>query len=176
MLLKENRDIYSMKKKEIKETSLSWIGLDKKQSKAVSGKLNTLLAGMQVYYQNLRGFHWNIQGEKFFELHVKFEELYTDLQVKIDMVAERILTLGSSPLHTFSDYLEDAPLKEAKNVSGGKDAVENIVLCLKTILILERDALKEADKLGDEGTITMLTDFITQQEKEVWMFSSWLKK
>ena len=68
-----NSDICGMKKSETKDIKLSWIGLDKKQSKAVAGKLNTLLAGMQLYYQNLRGFHWNIQGEKFFELHVKFK-------------------------------------------------------------------------------------------------------
>lgn len=154
---------------------LTWIGLDKEQSKVVAKSLNKLLSDFEIYYQNLRGFHWNIKGEKFFELHAKFEELYTDAHMKIDLIAERILTLGFTPLHTFSDYLSNSDIKEAKEVSGGQETVQNIVDSLTTILILEREILEQAEKLGDEGTITMLTDFITQQEKEVWMYSSWLK-
>ncbi len=154
----------------------SEIGLDVKMSKKVAASLNVLLANYQLYYQNLRGLHWNIKGEKFFELHVKFEELYTDAQLKIDEIAERILTLGRTPLHSFSEYLEASELKEHKNVSKGRTGVEIVLDSLKTIIIAEREALKKAGELEDEGTIAMLTDFITQQEKEVWMFSSWLKK
>jgi starvation-inducible DNA-binding protein len=57
-----------------------------------------------LYYQNLRGIHWNIKGRAFFDLHVKFEELYNDANMKVDEIAERILTLGETPLHTFDDY------------------------------------------------------------------------
>jgi starvation-inducible DNA-binding protein len=128
-----------------------------------------------LYYQNLRGLHWNINGKHFFELHVKFEELYNDVQLKIDLVAERILTLGFSPLHTFSDYLKKSSIKEGKNISDAKTAVQLVVSSLQTIILLERAILKTADKLNDEGTNTMLTDFITQQEKEIWMYSAWLK-
>ena len=64
------------------------IGLDSKKSEALANELNSLLANFQLYYQNLRGLHWNINGKHFFELHVKFEELYNDVQLKIDLVAE----------------------------------------------------------------------------------------
>ena len=80
------------------------IGLDKEMTKNLTSGLNRLLANFQLYYQNLRGLHWNIKGKSFFELHVKFEEFYTDSQEKIDFIAERILTLGGTPLHTFTDY------------------------------------------------------------------------
>ena len=79
----------------------SILGLDRKKSANLVNNLNGLLANFQIYYQNLRGLHWNIKGKNFFELHVKFEEFYTDSQVKIDEVAERILTLQGKPLHTF---------------------------------------------------------------------------
>ena len=69
------------------------LGLDRGKVQNLTTNLNELLANFQVYYQNLRGLHWNIKGKSFFELHVKFEELYTDSQEKIDMIAERILTL-----------------------------------------------------------------------------------
>jgi starvation-inducible DNA-binding protein len=58
------------------------IGLNTEDAKKLSDSLNDLLANYQVFYTNVRGFHWNIKGEKFFELHLKFEELYDDLVVK----------------------------------------------------------------------------------------------
>ncbi len=60
------------------------IGLDKEQSLKLAEALNSLLANYQVFYMNTRGYHWNIKGKEFFELHAKFEEIYTDLQTKID--------------------------------------------------------------------------------------------
>jgi starvation-inducible DNA-binding protein len=155
--------------------NITQIGLDSKASEALATELNTLLANYQLYYQNTRGLHWNIKGKHFFELHVKFEEIYTDAQEKIDLIAERILTLGFTPLHTFSDYLKNSKIKEGKNISEAKDAVHLIVDSLQTIILIERNILASAQKLADEGTTSLLTDFITQQEKEIWMYSSWLK-
>lgn len=157
-------------------TNLSQIGLDNSQSAELAGKLNHLLANYQIFYQSLRGLHWNIKGQHFFELHVKFEELYNDAQLKIDEVAERILTLGFTPLHTFTDYLAHAEVPVAKEVSDAKGAVGVVLESLKTIVLIERNILTDADALGDEGTLTLLTDFITQQEKMIWMYASWLNK
>ena len=70
-------------------------------------ELNTLLADYHIYYQNLRNFHWNILGDNFFELHEKFEELYTDARVKIDEIAERILTLRYHPMSNLKDFWAD---------------------------------------------------------------------
>lgn len=155
---------------------LSRIGLDKTLSEKLAIELNHLLANYQIYYQSLRGLHWNIKGQNFFELHVKFEELYNDAQLKIDDIAERILTLGFTPLHTFEDYLKTAEVKVGKDISDAESAVTLVLESLKTLVLLEREILEIADKLNDEGTLTLLTDFITQQEKTIWMYSSWLNK
>ena len=63
---------------------------------------------------NVRGFHWNIRGDKFFELHDKFEELYTDALVKIDEIAERILTMGYSPLRSYTTYLKESDIRDTQ--------------------------------------------------------------
>ena len=76
--------------KTIGMTTLNSIGLDAAKSEKLANLLNDLLANYSTFYQNARGFHWNVKGEKFFELHLKFEELYNELFVKIDEVAERI--------------------------------------------------------------------------------------
>lgn len=138
--------------------------------------LNLLLANFQVYYQNLRGLHWNIRGRRFFELHFKFEELYYDSQLKIDLVAERVLTLGGTPLHTFSDYIENNKLKVGKNVNNDEEAVKLVVESLSGLLKIERKILEDSGEINDEGTNSMMSDFITEQEKTIWMMKAWLNE
>lgn len=150
------------------------IGLDTKKTKDIAKDLNVLLANFQIYYQNLRGIHWNIQGKRFFELHPKFEELYTDANLKVDVIAERILTLGETPLHTFEDYTKAAKVPVGKNVSVDEKAVGLIVESLTELLAIERNILDKSGKADDEGTNSMMSDFITEQEKTVWMMKAWL--
>lgn len=155
--------------------SKNWIGLDQQQSKDLSEKLNRLLANYQVFYINVRGLHWNITGDKFFVLHAKFEELYTDLLEKVDEIAERILTLGQTPLHSFTDYVKLSSVKEATNISDGTQAMQTVVDSIGAILSLQREILSAAQNAADEGTNALISDYIRQQEKLVWMYSSYLK-
>ena len=150
------------------------IGLEVQASKELTKNLNELLANFQVYYQNLRGLHWNIKGRSFFELHVKFEEFYTDSQEKIDMIAERILTLGGVPLHTFEDYSNLAKVPVGKDVSTDVKAVQLVVTSLSELLSIERTILDLSDEASDEGTNAMMSDFISEQEKTMWMLQAWL--
>ncbi|MCB9186100.1 MAG: DNA starvation/stationary phase protection protein [Flavobacteriales bacterium] len=156
--------------------STNHIGLNKEQSRQLVDELNTLLANYQMFYQNLRGFHWNIQGPSFFELHVKFEELYNDAVMKVDEIAERVLTLGGTPLHTFSDYLKHSTIKEAANVNDSTGTVSTTLANFKTLLELERKILELAGEADDEGTNSQMSDYITQQEKTVWMLTAYLGK
>jgi starvation-inducible DNA-binding protein len=152
------------------------IGLNKKETENLTVSLNELLANFQIYYQNLRGLHWNIKGKSFFILHDKFEELYTDSQEKIDVIAERILTLGGTPLHTFSDYVSLAKTPVGKNITDDVESVKLVVNSLKELLKIERAILTESGEADDEGTNAMMSDFIAEQEKTIWMFNAWLNK
>ena len=150
------------------------LGLDKNDTANLVVQLNGLLANFQIYYQNLRGLHWNIKGKNFFELHVKFEEFYTDSQIKIDDIAERILTLQGKPLHTFTDYIENASVPVGKDISSDVDGVKLVVNSLSELLTIERVILDLSDRADDEGTNAMMSDFIAEQEKTIWMLNSWL--
>jgi starvation-inducible DNA-binding protein len=150
------------------------IGIDVADAKDISEDLNRLLANFQIYYQSLRGLHWNIRGKRFFDLHLKFEELYNDSQLKIDIIAERILTLGHTPLHTFEDYLANNQLPIGKEISKDEHAVALIVNSLTTLLKIERQLLKKSEKAMDEGTNALMGDFIAEQEKKIWMMNAWL--
>jgi starvation-inducible DNA-binding protein len=156
--------------------NMNAIGLDNEKAKHLAEKLNELLANYSIFYQNTRGYHWNIKGHKFFELHLKFEELYNDLLLKVDEVAERILTLGYTPKHNYSDYRSTSKIKESVFVSDGNQAVEEILASLQTIIILQRELLVISSDAEDEGTNALMSDYIRLQEKLVWMYSSFLNK
>lgn len=152
------------------------IGLDSQKANALADKLNDLLANYQVFYQNLRGFHWNIRGRAFFELHAKFEEFYLDSIEKIDEIAERVLTLENVPLHAYEDYLKISEIQSAKDVHGASESVETIIANFGILIKKERNILQAAADAGDEGTVTLISDYISQTEKTLWMLRSYLKE
>jgi len=154
--------------------NLNRIGLNAKESKKLAGKLNELLANYGIFYQNVRGYHWNVRGEKFFELHLKFEELYNDLFIKIDDIAERVLTLGYEPEYRYSKYLKISDIKESKQTKDGIKDVKEIVSAFQLLIQKQRDILDLSDKIGDEGTNALMSDYIREQEKLVWMYSAFL--
>ena len=139
-------------------------------------KLNTLLASYQMHYQNLRSLHWNIKGSSFFELHLKYEELYTRTQVIVDDLAERILSIGGTPLSHFSDYLQQSSLKETGIVQYGNRGVSYILEAQQTLLALEKEILLLSSENDDEGTNALMSDLIREKEKTNWMFKSWLNR
>ena len=151
------------------------IGLNIEKSKKVAENLNDLLSNYQLFYMNLRGFHWNIKGKKFFELHLKFEELYNDTLIKVDEIAERILTLSETPFHSFKKYLDTTEIKAAENIKVGEEAINIILDALKILLAKERTILTMASEANDEGTVALMSDYIVEQEKLVWMLSSYLE-
>ncbi len=156
-------------------SQLNAIGLETNKATELAEKLNTLLANYSVFYQNVRGYHWNIKGQKFFELHLKFEELYDDLRLKIDEIAERILTLGFSPEHNYSEYNKISKVKESPHVSDGVQAVSQILDAFKELIIQQRVLLDLSDEANDEGTNALMSDYIREQEKLGWMYSAFLK-
>ncbi|ATQ84096.1 DNA starvation/stationary phase protection protein [Moraxella osloensis] len=141
---------------------------------AIVEQLNSLLANYHIFYTNVRGYHWNVRGSDFFTLHVKFEELYTALQIQIDEIAERILTLQGTPLHAYSDFLKISSINEDKNVSDGVACVKGILTGLTMTIAKEREIIDLADEDDDQGTADQLTAYVQEQEKLVWMYNAYL--
>lgn len=156
--------------------SYNILGLDIAKTEKVANQLNHLLANYQNYYQNLRGVHWNIKGKRFFELHVKFEELYNIANTQIDEIAERILTLGHTPFHTLEDYVKNSSVSIGKNISNDNDTVRLIIQNLSELLKIERELLESTDQAEDEGSNSLISGFITEQEKTIWMLTAYLNE
>lgn len=156
--------------------TLNYTHLDEKGANTIVVSLQQLLADYQIYYANLRGFHWNIKGHGFFVLHSKFEDLYNDAAEKVDEIAERILMLGSTPANKYSEYLKMTQLKEVDRVSNGDEALGHILDTYSFLIAEERKLLSLASANNDEVTVAMMSDYLKEQEKMVWMLTAFMSK
>ena len=156
--------------------TLDYLHLNENKVNSVVSALHQLLADFQVHYTNLRGFHWDIKGHGFFVLHSKFEDMYNDAAEKVDEIAERILMLGGTPANKFSDYLKVAHVNEVDKVSNGDEALNNILQSISYLIGEERKILSIASQAGDEVTVSMMSDYLKEQEKLVWMLVAYNSK
>jgi len=155
---------------------MSYLGLDDKKTAITVKELNILLADYHLYYQKLRNFHWNVIGKNFFDLHEKFEELYDDAKLKVDEIAERILTLRYQPVSNFSEYLKTATVKESPSDLSDSNMIKTLLEDHGIILKQLRKVAEVADKGGDEGTIDLVGGYIGELEKTSWMLDAWKMK
>ncbi len=152
------------------------LNLDKEKTTNTVNQLNILLADFHMYYQKLRNFHWNIVGKSFFDLHLKFEEMYDDTKLKVDEIAERILTLRYQPTSNLSEYLKMSNLKESKATLSDVEMINTLIDDHSLLLRQMRIVVDAADKANDEGTIDLIGAYIRELEKTTWMLDAWRMK
>lgn len=153
------------------------ISLNEKQVKPIVDMLNDYLANYHIHYQKLRGCHWNVKGQNFFTLHIKFEELYTNAQLTIDEIAERVLTLGKPPYSRFEDYIKESTIKEINTIGMNDLAMVDAILeDMAKLIELEREILEATADASDDGSNDMVNRFMQFKEKTTWMLRSFAGK
>ena len=155
---------------------MNYLNLEPKKTEKTVEQLNVLLADYHMYYQKLRNFHWNVIGRNFFDLHEKFEELYDEAILKVDEIAERILTLRHQPISNYTDFLKQSNLKEAKSTLTDKEMITALLEDHGKILKQMSKVVNTADENSDEGTIDLIGAYIRELEKTSWMLDAWKMK
>ena len=152
------------------------LGFTYLETAAIVVSLNELIANYIVHYHKLRNFHWNVDGQDFFELHKEFEDEYNTVKENIDVVAERIRVFGIKPSMTIKEVLDLSEIKEAK--ASKMSPIEMVAQVLKDYDILHDKMLNVINAsldTGDNVTEQIITDFMRNLEKRNWMFTSWSK-
>ncbi|WP_373688801.1 Dps family protein [Brevibacillus daliensis] len=138
--------------------------------------LNKQVANWNIMYVKLHNFHWFVKGPHFFTLHEKFEEYYNDASVKIDELAERILTIGGTPAATLKEYLELTSLKEATGKESAEQMVQAIIADFTTLRNECKEGAEVAEEAQDEASADMFKDIQGELEKHIWMLNAYLGK
>jgi len=138
--------------------------------------LNKQIANWSVLYTKLHNFHWYVKGDQFFTLHIKFEELYNEAGLHVDVIAERLLSIGGKPVATMKENLETASIKEAMGTESSHEMVQAIISDFTLITGELKEAMSLASELNDETTGDMLLAIHSGLEKHIWMLTAYLGK
>jgi DNA protection during starvation protein 2 len=139
----------------------------------LENKLNEFLADLNIFYRKLQNYHWNIEGKDFFQVHLKLEELYDEINEQIDEIAEHIAILGGQPLGTMKDYLEKSSIKEAENKKIKSEEIYNNILSDYEELLKKTIEIKEKSENEKEySTSSLIDDYIKEYGKIIWMLKS----
>jgi len=150
------------------------IGINEQDRIEIAQGLKHLLADSYTLYLQTHNFHWNVTGPQFRELHLMFEEHYTELATAVDEIAERIRTLGEIAPGTYKVFSELSSISEVEGVPAAKEMIEILVRSHEQVVKTSREVLKLAQEAEDESTASLVSDRMREHEKTAWMLRSTL--
>ena len=145
------------------------IGIDKKDRSEIAEGLKKLLADTYTLYLQTHNFHWNVTGVRFRELHLMFEELYMELAIAVDDIAERVRTLDVAAPGTYKEFSKLSSIHEVDGVPNATEMMEVLLVGHEKIIQTARDVLKVAHQSDDESTVSLVSDRMRIHEKTSWM-------
>lgn len=152
------------------------IGIDEKDRAEIANGLGNLLADTYSLYLKTHNFHWNVTGPMFQTLHLMFETQYTELALAVDLIAERIRSLGFPAPGTYSEFAKRSSIKETPGVPKADEMIRLLVEGQEAVVRTARSLFPVVEKATDEATADLLTQRIQLHEKTAWMLRSLLEK
>jgi starvation-inducible DNA-binding protein len=152
------------------------IGIPEKKRKEIAQGLSRLLADSYTLYLTTHNFHWNVTGPMFNTLHLMFMDQYTELWNSLDLIAERIRSLGQPAPGTYAQFSELTSLKEPDGVPKAKDMIKMLVQGHEAVSKTARSIFPVAEDGSDEATLDLLTQRLQVHEKTAWMLRSLLEE
>lgn len=152
------------------------IGISDQSRNQIAHGLSELLADSYTLYLQTHNFHWNVTGPFFQQLHLLFEERYTELAIAVDDIAERIRALGHKAPGTYAEFAALTSIKEYKGDIPAQEMLkilltshENLVRTARRVLVLAQDA-------DDESSASLISDRLVTHEKTAWMLRAHLEQ
>jgi starvation-inducible DNA-binding protein len=145
------------------------IGISEADRESIAEGLKALLADSYTLYLQTHNFHWNVMGPQFRELHLMFEEHYTELATAVDEIAERIRTLGVAAPGTYKAFAALSSIEEVEGVPEAKEMVARLTTGHEQVVKTCRSVLAKAQEADDESTAALVSDRMRVHEKTAWM-------
>jgi starvation-inducible DNA-binding protein len=152
------------------------IGIATKDREVIADELSHLLADSYTLYLQSHNFHWNVTGPMFQTLHLLFMEHYTELWNALDLIAERIRSLGIAAPGTYKQFTKLASIKEVEGVPSAKQMIRILVAGQEAVAKTARKAFTAAESANDQPTCDLLTQRLQVHEKNAWMLRSLLER
>lgn len=152
------------------------IGISTSEREKMAEGLSRFLADSYTLYLMTHNFHWNVKGPMFRTLHIMFEEQYTELATAVDLIAERIRSLGVAAPATYREFVKLSSIQEPHGVPTATEMIEQLVAGQEAVVKTARSLFARAEKADDEVTADLLTQRMQLHEKTAWMLRSLLEE
>lgn len=152
------------------------IGISEEQRLEISKGLSKLLADSYTLYLKTHNYHWNVTGPMFQTLHTMFETQYTELALAVDLIAERIRSLGERAPGSYAEFSKLSSIKEETGTPSAREMIANLMQAQEAVIRTARSVFPAAEKANDEATADLLTQRIQLHEKTAWMLRSLLEE
>ncbi len=150
------------------------IGIPEAARRQIASELGTVLADTYTLYLKTHNYHWNVTGPMFNTLHLMFEEQYNELWIAVDLLAERIRSLGEFAPGSYQQFAALTSIAEADGVPTAEAMIADLVAGHEAVARTARSAFRTADEADDESTADLLTQRMQVHEKTAWMLRSML--
>ena len=148
------------------------LGLTDKQREDAASALKVLLGETYALYVKTHGYHWNVTGPRFNQLHAMFQEQYNELWLALDVIAERIRALGHFAPGSSAEMLEEATIKADTGIPGAEEMIANLAHGHEAVAKAAKAGIKIAGEAEDEVTVDLFVQRATVSEKTAWMLRS----
>lgn len=145
------------------------IGINSAARKASALALSKLLASTYTLYLKTHGYHWNVEGPHFQQLHIQFMQQYTEMWTAVDELAERIRALGHYAPSSYADMSKLSAVPEETGTPDWHQMVTTLATGHEQVAKIARDVLRTAEEANDDATADVVTPRITLHEKTAWM-------
>ena len=150
------------------------IGIRDKDRKAIAEGLGKLLADSYTLYLKTHNYHWNVTGPMFQTLHLMFETQYNELALAVDVIAERIRSLGAPAPATYREFIELSSVLEDDDTPDATEMIRRLIIGQETVARSARSVFPIVEKAHDQPTADVLTQRLQVHEKTAWMLRSLL--
>jgi len=150
------------------------IGIDEDDRQQITEGLSRLLADTYTLYLKTHNYHWNVTGPMFQTLHLMFETQYNELALAVDLIAERIRSLGELAPATYRQFAELSSIDEDTEPPDATEMIRRLVLGQEAVARTARSVFEPVEKAKDEATADLLTQRLQVHEKTAWMLRSLL--
>jgi len=138
--------------------------------------IRSVLSNSFIFSFKALSYHWNVEGEKFLQLHDFFGEVYEEVNKSLDHTAEILRTLGEfapksiAEMYMYSDIREDSEIPPDCRMM-----ISNLFQDNNILIDSIEHLIAEADEDGSDDIMDAAIKRLEAHKKYKWFLTSILK-
>ena len=137
--------------------------------------LKIVLANHYAYSLKAQNFHWNVEGPDFYQYHGLFESIYSEVYGSVDVIAERVRTIGAYTPGSFRRYSELSQIEDQVEIPNAQSMIQKLLADIQVVQNSIKICYDLAEQSGNHGLSNLMAERQDAFAKHAWMLTATLK-